>query len=327
MPVPVSSVYDELMHYTTFGGLSGIISSGCIWATDANYLNDAREISHYFDVRLKTVIEPVTKRVLYKLAQDPEKLAEIVRRGGFDELINGEVAALFTSIRTATMQMNRPFVLSLCGARSERVRQSGLLSQWRGYGADGGFALVFDTKGIETGLEREAKAYAYLHVQIGDVFYEGIDSEIQPGKVDFEEMENTVQQGVERLIRERALPPESGDFYQAVTGLTCLFKHWGFEEEREVRVVAIPTPENLLSEESRPQKTIKAHTRNSVEVPYIELFIGSPDFKHLEKLPLKRVIIGPHRDHAQRTSQVRELLKANGYDVQVVESEIPYLGR
>ena len=45
-PSPQShpDVDDCLFHYTSAGGLKGILESRCIWATDAAFLNDASEI-------------------------------------------------------------------------------------------------------------------------------------------------------------------------------------------------------------------------------------------------------------------------------------------
>lgn len=330
MAVPISSVYDELMHYTTFAGLSGIVSSGLVRATDASFLNDAREISHYFDTRLEAVVEPEVRRFAYENARNPESLARIIEFGGFQALIKEEASILAQSIRAATIEMNRPFVLSLCGAPDDRVRRSGLLSQWRGYGPDGGYALVFDSKGIEQALAEETKAFAYMHILIGDVYYEGVDPIRQPAKSEFEEMEAVVRQGAARMLRNQKSPEQMADFYHAVTGLSCTFKHWGFWEEREVRVVAIPTPSDLLAEgpvSPALPKEVKTFTRENVSVPYVELFSSRPESNPRGSLPLKRVIVGPHRDRTSRTGQVVELLRANGYDIEVVESEIPYLGR
>src|SRR3954469_8344806 len=39
-----------LFHYTTAAGLHGILSSGRIWATDLEYLNDSRELRYGLDL-------------------------------------------------------------------------------------------------------------------------------------------------------------------------------------------------------------------------------------------------------------------------------------
>jgi hypothetical protein len=329
MPIPVSHVYDELMHYTTLRGFTGIVSSGCIWATDASFLNDASEISHFFDIRLARVIAPVVRTRGIELARSPEILADMSNQGGVERVIDAEISTVVRSLREATLSMNKPYVLSLCGTADDRVRHSGLLSQWRGYGADGGYALVMDTKGLEDALLVETKSHHYMHAEIGDVYYEGIDPLIQPARGDFEELEKTVNEGVNRILRGGTAEETEG-FYQAVTSLSCLCKHWGFWEEREIRLVVVPASEDVVDavpEAVRPAKAVKSFPRGAVSVPYVELFASSPSAGLQTKLPIKRVIVGPHIDRVQRLASAKELLGLHGYDVDVTVSEIPYIGR
>lgn len=201
MPTPVSHVYPELMHYTTAAGLRGIISSGCLWATDAACLNDASEIKHFFDVRLANVIGSTVRERAIELARSPETFSRMAEEGGVDHLVATQIDGLVQSIKSVTMDMNRPFVLSMCGAEPTRVAQSGLLSQWRGYGDDGGFAIVFDTRALEDALQVEAKRHYYLGVRMGDVYYEGIDAASQPATCDFEELGAVVRAGTAQMVR------------------------------------------------------------------------------------------------------------------------------
>lgn len=53
--------------------------------------------------------------------------------------------------------MNEPYVLSFCASGSTRVSAHGLLSQWLGYGKDGGYSIAFDTAGLEKLWRREAE--------------------------------------------------------------------------------------------------------------------------------------------------------------------------
>ncbi len=329
MPVPVSHVYPELLHYTTAPGLRGIVSSGCLWATDAAFLNDASEISHFFDVRLKDVIGRTVRQRGIELAQSRDVLAKMTMEGGFDKVIDAETNAMVRSLKEVTLSMNRPFVLSLCGASDLRVAQSGLLSQWRGYGSDGGYAIVFDTAAMENALRSEAERHHYMHVQMGDVYYEGIDPAIQPAKPDFDELEQIVRTGVDRMLRGGTAEETEG-FYQAVTSLSCLCKHWGFWEEREVRVVVVPASQEVIDADpdtGRPSKEVRTFSRGTVEVPYVELFASPDSNSPRPLLPITRVIVGPHRDSDDRLKQAEALLKEHGYNATVQKSDIPYLGR
>jgi hypothetical protein len=51
-----------------------------------------------------------------------------------------------------------------------------------------------------------------------------------------------------------------------------------------------------------------------------------PDGEY-RKLPITRVIVGPHPLCAVRKKTVEMILRAHGYAAEVVISEMPYIGR
>jgi hypothetical protein len=311
----VSELHAELMHYTSLDGLKGIIESDCLWATDASFLNDSSEIAHYFDTRLEVLVSSEERQFAIEQPRDPAELARMIRDGGFDASIALEARESTAVIRRATLSTNRPFVLSLSGPSDQRVKQSGLLSQWRGYGGDGGYALVFDTAKLESILHREAESHRYSRIFVGQVYYHDIDPDLQPHATsEVAESEVTVKQGVARLLRGGTADETEG-FYDAVTALSCLCKHWGFWEEREVRVVLLPATEedtDVAAESALPTKEIKTFLRGETEVPYVELFAHLADRAARRNLPIRRVIVGPHRDSSARAKAVRKLLLDRG---------------
>lgn len=329
MPTPVSQQYAELMHYTTLAGLRGIVSSNCFWATDAAFLNDSSESTHFFETRLEPLVWSEVRRYAIELAQDPAKLARMVSDGGLDKIVAHEATELASRLRLATASMNKPYILSLSGPSDDRIRTSGLLSQWRGYGSDGGYALVLDTKRLEESLKTEAESHHYMHVQLGDVYYHGINPSIQPATPDVAESEEVVRQGVSRLVRG-GTAEETPGFYESVTSLSCLCKHWGFWEEREVRVVVVPASlevQTAANGSGPPAKAVKTFERGQARVPYVELFAAQAGATLTRPLPIKRVVVGPHRDRADRAKLVKEIPLRYSYDIDVVVSEIPYIGR
>lgn len=253
----------------------------------------------------------------------------MVNDGGIDKIVSMEADAWQSTLRRVTLSMNRPFVLSLSGPSDARVQHSGLLSQWRGYGSDGGYALVLDTRKLEAMLADEAQMHHYLHVHMGDVYYHGVDLCIQPATPDVAEYEAIVHQGISRMMRG-GTAEETDRFYEAVTALSCLYKHWGFWEEREVRVVVVPASgevTNAGEQHVPPRKEIKSFVRSEKQVPYVELFDAVALEDAVGKLPVKRVIVGPHRNRELHSGCVKELLASKGYAATVVQSEIPYIGR
>ena len=113
MPTPVSQQYPELLHNTTLAGLRGIVSSGFLWATDATFLNDSSEIRYFFYVRLRELVAEDAKAYAIELARTPKYLARMIDDGGIDRIVSMEADTWHSTLRSATLSMNRPFVLSL----------------------------------------------------------------------------------------------------------------------------------------------------------------------------------------------------------------------
>lgn len=331
MPKLVTDEYDELIHYTSAAGLAGILSSQCLWATHSAYLNDADEIKLFFDRRLHPLIESEVRLAFAELIKIPGNEKMVADMGDFEKAVADAADGLSNSIRQVTLDFNQPYILSLCAAKSERVRENGLLSQWRGYGKDGGYAIVFDTKVLQLRLEDEAKNFLYQHLQWGDVHYYDETSDDLPVAEEIQEAEAILRAGVLKFMQEPAqenLEP----IFEAVTTLSCLYKHWGFHEEREVRVVAIPPHKTvseaaLLTASAKPPKIPKAFIRDGCPVPYIELFNSEYPSVNRLALPIKRIVVGPHREKQQRKEAVEILLAAKGIQAEVAMSQIPYIGR
>lgn len=108
-------------------------------------------------------------------------------------------------------------------------------------------------------------------------------------------------------------------------GCISRYKHCGFKEENEVRIVALPTIQNeeylrLAKEKgftSKPEKERKFRTKNGKLIPYIELF-NSTDIV----LSIERIIVGPHKEKESRASALRVMLKSTNIEITV--SDIPY---
>lgn len=331
MPNPVTEQYSELMHYTTAAGITGIVSSGCLWATHAAFLNDSEEMKHFFDARLFDIALAEVNQYVSELAQSPEIAKNMAEEGGCAQIARSEAEGVVARLRSATLDFNQPYIFSMSAARDPRVSQSGLLSQWRGYGSDGGYALVFDTNEFDRLLKAEGTAFHFQYALWGDVYYYGMEALTQPSMEDVAESEAVLRAGIAKLIRGGTAEETEG-FYQAISSLSCLYKHWGFWEEHEVRVVAIPADAELnrwatAEGEARPQKPIKTFIRAGVPVPYLELFKPLRGNGAAKLLPIKRVIVGPHTHKGLRAKAIRRLLESNGYDVEVICSEIPYIGR
>lgn len=327
----VSEEYPELMHYTTVAGLAGIVTSGRLWATHASFLNDREEMTHFFDKRLQEIAETELRRLTELLKQKKGFSSKPAMDEELEKALKEEAVRIVEILRRVTLSFNQPYIFSMSGTHDPRIQQNGLLSQWRGYGGDGGYSIIFDTKKLESLLTKEAKSYQYQLFQWADVFYYGLEPISQPSTEDVVKMEEKVSLGVSKMAQGENVEIVEG-FYEAISSLSCLYKHWGFQEEHEVRVVAITVDQDIAKRaketgEISPLKTIKTFPRGGMPVPYIELCANQGSDVQVNRLPIKRVIVGPHRESELRSIAVKKLLLANDYDCDVVCSEIPYVGR
>lgn len=331
MPKSVAEQYPELLHYTTERGLRGILESGCLWASHASHLNDAEELTHFFDARLFDLAFDVIRTYGMKVPNSRRKQQVLREGGGLKAVAAADARRITEILKRATIPFHDPYILSLSAPSSDRVANHGLLSQWRGYGRDGGYALVLETKKLDDLLQSEGVQYNYQFAQWGDVYYYDVDVTRQPSSEEVAEYEAVVRRGVLALVTGKH-PDTVPELYNAITSLSCLFKHWGFAEEQEVRIVAIPASKGVAAEALKsgnpnPPRQPQTFPRGTTSVPYIELFKGLLSGGAPAKLPIKRVIVGPHRDKLQRVLQVKQLLNTHGYSEEVAYSEIPYLGR
>lgn len=111
-----------LYHYTAADGLAGIIKTRELWATHADYMNDASELRYALKV-----------------------FAQVAKAYKGDEANGGAWTLVKRLIKTRWV---RVFAVSMC-------TKPDLLGQWRGYGTrGGGFSIGFETQALLPFLQR-----------------------------------------------------------------------------------------------------------------------------------------------------------------------------
>ena len=210
---------------------------------------------------------------------------------------------------------------------------NGLLSQWRGYGHDGGYAIIFDTKGLKELCAKEQQRYKHAIVNFSDVDYHQADWQTNPKR--YEEIikwERSVREIISRIVIEGGLEKKAEVLFEPIVALATRHKHIGFQEEREVRIAAIRLPGKMLREaavrgmDAPLTKKVFFYSRSGLPIPYISLFDGIPP-EEKKVLPIKEIVVGPHVDKVKRRESVLMLLEELRIEVPVRVSEIPYLGR
>ena len=202
------------------------------------------------------------------------------------------------------------------------------MSQWRGYGTGGGAALVFDTKKLEEILAIEALRFEYSAVVIADIIYSDDELKLKEElSDDLAILADIAKQffNHENLSKKKMIDASKG--YIPFVKSISRYKHYGFCEENEVRVVALPTVidrDFLKLAKAKnvtlmPEKERKFRRKNGQSIPYIELF-NSNDIA----LPIEKIIVGPHIEKDARAAALRA--KLGKTDIEITCSDIPYVG-
>jgi hypothetical protein len=323
----VSEVYERLYHYTTWDGLIGILQTKILWATHYKFLNDYSEIVLFRDKLISLILPHVREAYEELIRQSPQIEQEINQVGGLGQVIQHDTEVFVDAQYGVTGE--EIYILSFCGQHKNlHINRNGLLSQWRGYGAGGGFALVFNTQELEQMMELEEKKYQYSAVHLCDIVYSDDENKL---KEELSEDLSIIADDVKRLFKSAKLSEkEKADALKGyLPFVRCIsrYKHYGFSEENEVRLVILPTvlTQELLKLAStngvtlKPEKERKFRNKNGQLVPYIELF-DSID----TELPIERIIVGPHKEKEARATALRVMLRNT--KIEITCSDIPFVG-
>jgi hypothetical protein len=324
----ISEVYQKLYHYTTWEGLLGILKNQNLRATHYKFLNDYSEIVLFRD-KLISLILPYVREAYEKLVEDsPHIEKEINQEGGLGQVIQHDTEGVVDAQYRVTG--DDIYILSFCGQhKNPHINSNGLLSQWRGYGAGGGFALVFSSKKLEEMLEIETKKFEYSPMYFSDVIYSDDENRLRE---ELSEDLSIIADVVKLLFDYQKLDEKEnleaiGKAYYPFVNCISRYKHYGFSEENEVRVVAFPTvldQEDIEFAEAKgvtlqPEKEIRFRKKNGQLVPYIELF-NSIDIE----LPIEKIIVGPNKEKEARAATLRVMLRNT--KIEIACSDIPFVG-
>ncbi|AZV39457.1 DUF2971 domain-containing protein [Komagataeibacter xylinus] len=273
---PNTKTPTRLTHYTDLAGLKGIIENNELWLSHAAFLNDPQELEHGVDQ---------TRQVLHNLLDD--------------EVVEPPVTArqrLITDIQADIEDFERPAAYIACFCQ-----RSDILSQWRGYASRQGVSITFNLSGLRScfsGLDAELLQVAY-----------GINEAKRHLKSAIAKSFPDIVDDIDYLLGTEKDDEIRRKFKDLLATLVPRFKHFGFREEEEWRLVV----------RNPPTDKIKFRPRGQLMLPYVELKSKK------EKLPISAVRIGPGVNDAAVGKSVKFFLETRGYDPDLVKpSTTPY---
>lgn len=314
---------DALFHYTTATGLIGILKSGSMWSTAFYCANDESELAVGEGV-LSSLLQSATQELIE--ANDPRFLVfsqrnvdifEYARQ--FERTISG---ALFFPLCAHITCFYKP--------ANEEDFHHGLLSQWRGYGSDGGYALQFSRKKLNQAINNIERVGSWNYSLL-DVYYNAEN----PLKANVLRHQDAYIQAYMEYLNELAKPLEhhhGGEMRRSMAMLTEMHgpldayfaylihtKNKHFAEERECRLSHFQIVSKTASQSSN-YSHVNYYNRNGLLVPYT----STPNniFKLLECI--EWIIVGPSPRLDARLKSVSQIVRQYGLNINVRPSHIPF---
>jgi len=227
---------EEVFHYTSIGGLHGILESGEMWGTHIKFLNDSRELVH---------------------GRELLRQAILVRLQGREE---------YDGLSILVEKAMEQFESSVFVACFSRLRDD--LPQWRGYASESGvsigfaglpmcFPVTYANDPANSSICKRADSCVSAIDQFSTRF------KITPSDTTSKDGDNDDSEIL------AALGKMLNDMYPNVFLASVLVKSESFAAENEQRIVEVVQQSNLYSR-------VRFRVDKGALLPYVGIPLGSP---------------------------------------------------
>ena len=317
-PYSEDSRDDALFHYTSADGLIGILQSGEIWSTACYCSNDESELAAG-----KGILTPEFLRATDTMIQDNDPLVETFCRRGVD--IRENARKFEQTIIAHTFHALCAYITCFCIPTGAEDFKHGLLSQWRAYGVDGGYALQFSRKKLLAAIENANKVLK-LNYELQDVHYTAenplrlevlshTDSFVRAYREHLEELSAPLDEILNKQSMRNPIASLVNGPLESLLDYLVQTKSHHFSEERECRLSLI---EAVSSEAQILQ--MNHFNRGGLIVPYKKTTRAS--FRLLDCI--EWIIIGPNPRMGTRFKSVTQMVRTAGLAIKVRPSHIPF---
>jgi hypothetical protein len=266
----------KLCHYTDLDGLNGIVSGDDLWLTNSRFSNDDEE--QVYGIKVCDAVLDAAKEAA---KNDPTRLDWL-------QQVHRELG---------TAVDDQVYICCFC-------EKENLLSQWRGYAANGA-SIEFDAKGFSYATGPDS---AHGLMSLWRVIY------------DPERQRSAIQAALDFGWPQ---PDTVRHAVDAIKFFVPAFKNPDFREEQERRLIF--TPQATASAKPR------FRSRRGLLVPYYSLKeLSTPPGAAVEttpRLPIRNILVGLGPNKLLNVRAVRMLLDRQGHDdVPVLASTTPFRG-
>jgi hypothetical protein len=314
-PYSEAALGDSLFHYTTADGLVGILSNNEIWATAYYCVNDETELAAG-----RGVLAPLFRKATHEMIETTDARVITFQRRGVD--VRTYADQFEQTLSSMALSSLCAYITSFCSPSNKENFEHGLLSQWRGYGADGGYALQFSRTKLLKAIEIANKVDR-LNFELQDVYY----TRENPMKAEVLRHSDAFMRSYSSFLDEVAKPIDlsrrsmgnpiaglTGGPLEAFLDYLVHTKSNHFAEERECRL--------SLIEVARPNaSSLPVHyfNRSGLIVPYVKTTASFNVGDCVEW-----IVIGPSPRMASRFKSTCNLVARFGRDIKVRPSHIPF---
>jgi len=306
---------DALFHYTSAKGLIGIFDTNEIWSTAYYCANDESELAAG-----KGILAPLFRSSTQKLIEANDSLVDTFAQRGVD--IREYADHFEQQITGMALSSLCAYITCFCKPTGKEDFHHGLLSQWRGYGSDGGYALHFSRKKLLAAIERSNKSDG-LAYELQDVYYTAenpMKAEVLSHKEAFvseymsflEELSEPLDVN-KRTMRNPIVGLLDGALESFLDYLIHT-KNGHFGEERECRL-------SITQLSAGPdQLPVQYFNRGGLLVPYTK----TPHLSFNILDCIDWIVIGPGPRMNARFKSVFQLVRQSGREIKVRASHIPF---
>lgn len=307
---------DALFHYTTATGLIGILGSAELWSTAYYCANDESELASG-----KGVLSPLFWTATYDLIKANDALVKTFSGRGVDIR---EYAKGFEQMITGwSLSSLCAYITCFCKPISREDFTHGLLSQWRGYGADGGYALQFSKKKLLAEIEK-VNGLGEFNYELQDVHYSPDNKLKQEVLAHKEVFLKAYREHLDELAepldfaKRTMRSPIAGLFggpLEALLDYLIHTKNTHFAEEKECRLSVI----DLVSRNPEVLP-VDYFNRGGLVIPYKK----TPKISFDVLRCVEWIVIGPSPRMTARFRSATHLVRQLGLDIHVRPSHIPF---
>ncbi|ALZ75380.1 DUF2971 domain-containing protein [Rheinheimera sp. F8] len=260
----------RLYHYTSVAAVYSILKNRKIWITDIRFLNDSKELHIGMELLLKNIV-----------SASPN----IYSNHEYWEMAKSFLLNEISNSRMCVVGEDPLYVFSLSS-------DGDCLSQWRAYGS---YAIEFDSTIIESEVSKLQKCLYRDDEKLISAQEHALDSIVSTSNA-FRKYNG--MHGPDTINASFSL------YLQA-----AIYKHIGFQEEKESRIIISPYMHDFEYE-------VKYRPKGDLLVPYVEL-----------DLPLeciKSVTVGPHPSQELALASMSEYVRAIEKDWQISQGNIEF---